>query len=363
MPVLLDSTASGTALILGGSASGSKTLTHQVSPFARDTVVAYVWAVWTGAVDVTGATFSATFGGEAMDEVASLTWDSDRGTLMLFKLEDAPRGTQPAVLSFSSMPTELVTRNLMVISETYSGVDTVGDPVTAGGTNTTVNTVTAASVKAAHRVISGHAIGEWGALSGYTLTKRQSLMMFGGGSIVVGDAPGAASVVSTATNNLTTPNWGAIALAMTPSVVEITASVRGSMAMRADLAALRTAAPYAGREFWVQPAGEVTGVVASDGVVRSASGILMPVWVKDVDDVLDYTIHWDALMADDDEITAVEHTVSGSLRKFSESFDGNMTQVWLSGSTNTVTHPIRVRVTTEKGRRFDYTFYLAGAQN
>ena len=373
MPVLFDSTAQGTTLVLGGSASGSKTITHRVSTFARDRVVAYVWVLWTGAVDVSGATFSATFGGESMTLIGSRTWDSTRAKFMCFKLEDAPRGSQAVVVSFASMPTELITRNLHVISETYSGVEAVADAVTAGGSNTTVNTVTTASVKPAHRVASGHAIGEWGALSAYTLTKRQATMMFGGGAMVVGDTPGAASVVSTATNNLTTPNWGAIAVAMTPSVVEITASQQFSLTQRADLAGLRFADPFHLREFWVKlPADEDNSLVASDTVVRSPSGVLMPVWVKDVDDVLEYTIHWDALLADDDWITTVEHTASGSLRVFSEyptaarppePGAGNMTQVWLSGSTNTVTHPVRVRFTTERGRRHDFTFYIAGVQN
>ena len=373
MPVLFDSSAQGTTLVAGGSASGSKTGTHRVSTFARDRMVAYVWVLWTGAVDVSGATFSATFGGSAMTLMGSRTWDSMRAKFMCFKLEDAPRGSQTWEVAFTSMPTELITRNLHVIVETYSGVESVGDAVTAGGTNTTVNRVTASSVKAAHRVASGHAIGEWGALSAYTLTKRQATMMLGGGAMVVGDAPGAASVVSTATNNLTTPNWGAIAVPMTPSVVEITASQRFSLTQRADLAGLRFADPFHLREFFVKlPADEDNSIIASDTVVRSPSGILMPVWPKDVDDVLEYTIHWDALLADDDWITTTEHTASGSLRVFSEyptlarppvPGAGNMTQVWLSGSTNTVTHPVRVRFTTHRGRRHDFTFYIAGVQN
>ena len=112
MPVLFDSTAQGTTLVLGGSASGSKTITHRVSTFARDRVVAYVWVLWTGAVDVSGATFSATFGGESMTLIGSRTWDSTRAKFMCFKLEDAPRGSQAVVVSFASMPTELITRNL-----------------------------------------------------------------------------------------------------------------------------------------------------------------------------------------------------------------------------------------------------------
>ena len=77
-----------------------------------------------------------------------------------------------------------------------------------------------------------------------------------------------------------------------------------SLTQRADLAGLRFADPFHLREFWVKlPADEDNSIVASDTVVRSPSGILMPVWVKDVDDVLEYTIHWDALLADDDWIT------------------------------------------------------------
>ena len=52
---------------------------------------------------------------------------------MCFKLEDAPRGSQTWEVAFTSMPTELITRNLHVIVETYSGVESVGDAVTAAG--------------------------------------------------------------------------------------------------------------------------------------------------------------------------------------------------------------------------------------
>ena len=82
------------------------------------------------------------------------------------------------------------------------------------------------------------------------------------------------------------------------------------------------------------------------------------------------TIHWDALLADDDWITTTEHTASGSLRVFSEypaakaarSRRGSMTQVWLSGSTNTVTHPVRVRFTTHRGRRHDFVLHCRRAE-
>ncbi|MBK8772573.1 MAG: hypothetical protein IPM06_19410 [Rhizobiales bacterium] len=95
----------------------------------------------------------------------------------------------------------------------------------------------------------------------------------------------------------------------------------------------------------------------------SADGVAMPVWEKDIDDTLEYTLYWPNHIVDDDEIVAVEYTSSGSLRVVAQAFEGVMTQVWLSNAAAHVQHLVRVRISTRHGRRHDRTFYITGVNN
>lgn len=362
MPVLFDSSASSTKLIAGASTSGNDSFTHNVGTLTKDTVVAFLAVVWTGDVDTSTASFSATFGGEAMTLIETQTWDSNTGVILLFKLEDAPRGAQTVVASYNAMGTELVTRNLMCASATYSGVDEVGATVDEGGSEGTTNTVAVSSTAAAHRVFSAHGVGLLRSLtsSGYNQTKRERVVMFGGGSLLIGDAEGAETVTCTATHNASTDEWGAIGVAMSPAVVELTATLRIRTGLRASTAVYRTSSAHPDREYSVPAIGSADPLLLGGDYVVSSDGVAMPVWIKDVDDTLEYTLHWNNYLVADDEIVYVEHLPAGTLTVFSESFDGDTTQVWLSGGTATVTHPVRIRMVTKKGRQHDRTFYIAG---
>lgn len=362
MPVLFDSSAQGHALILGGAATGGKTLTHNVSALGRDAVVALVAVAFTGNVNTTSAAFSVTFGGQAMTEVDSVTWDTYKGCLHLFQLEDAPRGSQSVVASFTGMPTELVTRNFMVSSLSYSGVDSVDVPVDEGASTTTSNTVAVPSVRPAHRVVSFHGVGKGKQFSGYSQTKRTEVAMLGGGSLLAGDAAGADTVTCTAAQP-STSNWGAIGVALTPSVVEISAALSIPHTVSAAVRTFREALPHPDREWIVPPPEQGPSALIAGNFARNPSGVLMPIWVKDTNDILEYTLHWDHYLADDDEITSVRHITSGSLRVFSETCSGSTTQVWLNGGTANITHPVVARFGTKRGRQHDFTFYVAGIEN
>ena len=370
MPVLFDSSAAGDVTVGSGATSTSKTLTHQVSTRARDRIVAFVAVLWNGEADTTGATFGVTFGGVAMTQIAAQTWNSNKSTLRLFKLEDAPTGTQSVVASVSSMPTEVFTaRYFLVESVTYSGINTVGDPVTAGGSSATANTVAVSSVLPAHRVFTAHGVGKTRRFTAYNQTKRQQIasgVLDGKGSLLIGDAPGAATVTATATHNSSTANWGAIGVAMTPSVVGISAKIKLRLKLRASLAKFRFADPHPDRDWTVPPIDSADPNELAGNFDISPDGVAMPVWIKDVDDTLDYTLRWYDHLAPDDDIVHVEHSVAGTtLRIESEDIgpDGGMTQVWLSGGSVHVNQPVRVRFTTRKGRRHDRTFFVSGVNN
>ncbi len=233
-----------------------------------------------------------------------------------------------------------------------------------GTSNATSHTLTVPSILPASRVITGHLVPTKKRITSYNGTRVASAGGTGKhGQLLMGEVRGAEEAESTVghTNGL----WGAIGLNLDPA--PLTFGAKGTH--RAGKGSFggsvyRFAEPHPDRYYVVPPVGSMTNVLAGN-FVPSADGVLMPVWPKDPDDTSDYTLDWSNHLAADDRITHVEHTVSGSLRKFSEALDdtGVMTQVWINGSTVNVTRSVRVRAATAKGRRFDRTFWLVGASN
>lgn len=254
MAVVFDSSATYTSEIGSASTSGSKTLTHTVNPKARSLVVAYVGVLWVGGVNTTGASFSASFGGTAMTALSSRTWNTNYETLRIFTLQNPPTGSQTVTVNYGSMPTETFNRSIMIISGTWAGIDTIGTPVLAGGTASTSNSVTVTSVLPAHKVITFHAAGRGVSFSAYNQPKRGDIRgPWNTGQLIMGECPGAASVVSTGTQN-SSANWGCWGTAHTPSIVD----GGGSLSVSASVdktagSTYRTATPSPDR-FWLIPA-------------------------------------------------------------------------------------------------------------
>lgn len=79
---------------------------------------------------------------------------------------------------------------------------------------------------------------------------------------------------------------------------------------------------------------------------------------KDPDAVLDYTLDWDAWLADTDTIASAVFTVASGLTKDSEEFTDDTSTVWLSGGTAGESYKVSCRITTVAGRREDRSFYV-----
>lgn len=234
MPAVFDSASSKATGHAGGDASGSASQTHVVNSGVTDTI-ALVAVIWSGTVDASGATFSAEYGGVAMDPLDSISWDSDHVVLSVFTFTDPPAGGSTVEAFFSGMPTEASDRAFDLITLTYSGVQSIGAPVSAGGTSTTANAVTVTSVAPAHRVVSFHGVSDnlgpriVGIPAVYSGQLRMQSL---GGSLTTallaglygGDLPGDTSVTPTLTQTATT-NWGAIGVSLSPSPVLGDASI------------------------------------------------------------------------------------------------------------------------------------------
>lgn len=102
----------------------------------------------------------------------------------------------------------------------------------------------------------------------------------------------------------------------------------------------------------------------SGNYIRSADGILMPIWVKDPQDVADYGLGWSNHLGADDFIVAAEFdTGNSALQILSTNFDNTRTFVWLSGGVTTVTYFVTCHITTDKGRQHERTFAIQIGQN
>lgn len=378
MPVTRVATAQRADLLAGNLTSHTASAPVNVNPQAPGHVYGLVVYGFTSDVSLSGNTVACTWaGGTAAPLLASpLLFGSNQNMLMGW-IFDTPVSGTPQV-AHSGFATSLWAKARFLTVGVWSQAEALdlaniqAAVVSAvGTTNVGSDTITVPSVLPASRVIAAHLVGRGKKITDYNGTKVASANSAGtpnsapgNGQMILGECRGAASVASTATHSVSTNLWAALGLNINPAPVAFGAKGTHKAGKGAFGASVyRFAEPHPDRLYKVPPIGSASNVLAGN-FVMSADGVQMPVWVKDPDDTSDYTLDWSNHLADDDKITHVEHTVSGSLRRFSEALDdsGVMTQVWINGGTVNVTRTVRVRCSTAKGRRFDRTFLIAGAQ-
>lgn len=380
MPVVRVSTAQVSNLLAGNLTSHTIERPVNVNPVAPDHVYGIVVYGFTGDVDLTGDTITCTWtGGTPLPLLASpLLFGSDNNMLMGWIVDDPSSGT--VQVAHSGITTSLWAKARFLTVGVWSqadalDLDNIQSAVVSavGSSNVASHTITVPSILPASRVIAGHLVGRGKKITAYNGTKIAAANSAGtpnspsgNGQMILGEIRGAPSVDSTATHSISTDLWAALGLNINPAA--LTFGAKGThKAGKGSFGAsvYRFAEPHPDRLYVVPPVGSVNDKVLADNFVRSLDGVAMPVYVKDPDDTSDYTFDWSNHLADDDKITHVECTVSGSLHLVSQpALDdaGVLTQVWISGSTVNVTRSVRIRCSTAKGRRFDRTFWIAGAQ-
>lgn len=376
MPVNMIGAAQRGQLLAGNLSSHTIDASVNINPNAGPYVYGCAFYGWTGDVSVAGDTIGCTWAGDPVVPLLAspLLFGSDKNTLMGWIIENPTGGS--VVASHSGIGTDIFdTRARFLTVGVWAqaeplDLDNIESAVVSvvGSSSVASHTLTVPSVLPASRVVAAHLVGRGKKITAYNGVRRASA---GGtssnGQLLMGELRGAASVDSTVTHNVSTGLYGALGLNLDPAPVAFGASGRHKAGKGAYGGSVyRFAQPHPDRYYVVPPVGTVgvDGVIAGN-FVTSADGVPMPVWPKDPDDASDYTLDWRNHLAEDDRITHVEHTLSGSLRRFSQAVDetGVMTQVWVNGSTVGVTRSVRVRCTTARGRRFDRTFWLAGTSN
>lgn len=233
-----------------------------------------------------------------------------------------------------------------------------------GSTSVSTSGVTVASGVPADRVLSAHLIGKYRGFTNFSGTRLAAPILPAAGQLLVGESRGAASVNATATHNASSANWAAFGLnldALPVDALGFSSSITvppDAGSFGADL--YRWAIPHPDRYWMVPPANSSDPTVIVGATTRASNGVDMPVWVKDPDNVLEYTLAWNHHLAPDDEIVRVEHRADG-LQIISELPNPDNpveTQFWTKGGTPGVTHPVRVRWWTKRGRQHDFTAFL-----
>lgn len=387
MPVTRVGAAQNAGLVNGFTGSGSMPVSVNVPATADEYVYAVVAAGYGTDVNITGATFSAAWAGETLVPVFDpIFFGSNKQVMLGWIVENPASGIGTVTFSHAGVPGSFWACNRFLAVGVWSlakplDLDNLDDLVVTavGSTPTTVNKVTVPSSSPAHRVISGHFVtgSDFSNFTGARVAAPHigggNFIVGNGGQLILGESRGATSVEATATQG-NIGSWAAFGINLEPEPVTIGAKARIKAGVgRVGGSVYRFAEPHPDRFHVVEPVGTIgtEGRVAGNFTL-SADGVPMPVWAKDPDDTNDYTLDWSNHLADDDRIIHVEHTPSGSLRVFSQTFDdpdvvpggrGVMTQVWINGGTVNVTRTVRVRVSTLRGRRFDRTFLIAGTSN
>lgn len=380
MPVTRIATAQRADLLAGYLTSHTIDRAVNVNPTAGEYTYGIVVYGFTADVSLSGDPVTCTWtGGTPVALLASpLLFGSSQNMLMGWIVENPVSGTVQVSHTGIGTSTWAKARFLTVgvwsQAQQLDLVNIQSAVVSAvGSTNVTSHTVTVPSILPASRVIAAHLVGRGKKITAYNGTKVAAANSAGtpnspsgNGQMILGECRGAASVDSTVTQSPSTGLWATLGLNIDPAPVVFGAKGTHKAAGKGSFGAsvYRFAEPHPDRFYTVPKIGAANDQVIAGNFVRSLDGVPMPVFVKDPDDTCDYTMDWSNHLADDDRITHVEHTVSGSLVKFSESLDdaGVLTQVWINGGTVNVTRSVRVRCSTAHGRRFDRTFWIAGSQ-
>jgi hypothetical protein len=253
MPVAFDSSASNAAYKAGASTSGNLTWNHTTSSLASDVIV-LVGVLFTSDITTTGASLTCTLGGNAMTPSGSVFFDTNQCFLKTYYTLDPTPGSLAVNFAYTSMPTEVITRNLMGVSLSYSGVEDIGTAVTNSGGTTTTSSVTVDGTAAAHRVISFHGVdgSSFGNINSYDEAMRARTFLFGGGVLLAGDAEGANGQAMTAHQN-TTSHWAAIGVSLSPAPVLATAAHSSGFTATARGGIYREAPPAPSRYWRISP--------------------------------------------------------------------------------------------------------------
>lgn len=380
MPVTRVGAGQNAGLVNGFTAAGTIGASVNIPSTAGEHVYGVVAAGFGTDVNIASSTFTGLWEGAPMTPLlaAPLFFGSNKQMLMGWIVEDPDPSINDITFGHAGVPGSFWAMNRFLTVGVWSqaepiDMDNVQDLVVSavGSGATTVNQVTVPSATPAHRVISAHFVTgrEFSAFTG----SRVAAPLIGGGNafvgngghLILGESRGAASVEATATQG-SIASWAAFGLNLAPAPLVAGAKSRIKAGVgRVGGSVYRYAEPHPDRFYRVPKVGSAPVSLVAGSFHRSTDGVLMPVWAKDPDDTNDYTLDWSEHLAEDDRITHVEHTMSGSLRKFSEAIDdtGVMTQVWVNGGTVNVTRTVRVRCSTARGRRFDRTFLIAGTSN
>lgn len=111
----------------------------------------------------------------------------------------------------------------------------------------------------------------------------------------------------------------------------------------------------------------------------SADGVAMPVWPKDPNDVVDYTLDWTDQLVTGDTIIAVTYVIApaNELSVLSADFTNTgttlidnveltnrlLTTCWLQAGVLAETYSVTARITTDSGREQERTFEIICGQN
>ncbi|WP_036461145.1 hypothetical protein [Mycolicibacterium neoaurum] len=317
-----------------------------------ENMVALAGMYWFGDANISSSTFTASFDGDAMTQMDVQTWDNtDR--LAMYGLSNPDPGVRNLVVNYASIPaTEL--RCLGVVVGIYSGVGGIDNTVSATVTASTSSSVTVPSVNPAYRTVFLH--GGRSHYSEYNRTKRASLRMSDsagflwwwsaiGGELLLGDAPGAASVASTATQD-SQDNWDAIGVNLAAAPVSF------------SFGTVKVADPSTSMSLSVYRVQEID----PDRTWKiSAKRNQKKVWTRDPQSVYDYTWDWADILTGDDDIASVEFrsSVPNGLEILSQNHTSTTATVWVRGPS---AGDVTCHMTSDGGREDEATASIKVAQ-
>ena len=210
IPIAYDATGAG--VTHGGT--GTTTVSHTLGTSANAVVVAV--SIFSG---VASPTVTAQIGTSSIPLLG--TTPNFIATyyeyIFLFGLINPPTGAQTITLTISGGSVDALAAN----SVSYSNVAAFGSVSTTSGSGSSAShTISSAPGQLVVQAFSTESSGGGSSFSAYSQTQRSNLVSVSGVSepLIIGDSPGAASVMFSATSpGATTYNWGSIAVPLIPA--------------------------------------------------------------------------------------------------------------------------------------------------
>lgn len=213
LPILFHSSSGATDGSAGSINNRTLSWTHN-GPTSGTGIAVVAYLHVTTASTTASATGSGTYGGQSMNVTKLNYGDGPNFALLVFRLANAPAGSQTVSLTINGMTTNFLGKQYAAGVAVYTGVSSVEAGITAslgGGTGTSL-TLSETNTRTFDRYVTVHGHEQGSAFSSYSLTQRQTSGLSDYSRGLLGDSLGNGGTLNSTTTLSSADYQGAVSV-------------------------------------------------------------------------------------------------------------------------------------------------------